>query len=127
MRADAAEYRNCAPTARRLRTHCNTGMLREYAGAATELTDIDQREKMEPRKEEMQRRHDDDELSIWIVYEDPPDFPNLYVARRHRGYIETGEYVTGNTLIDVRAKLPPGLMRIERSASDDPMIRESWI
>lgn len=74
-----------------------------------------------------QRRHDDDELSIWIVYEDPPDFPNQYVARRHRGYIVTGEYVTGNTLVDVRAKLPPGLMRIERSAGDDPMIRESWI
>src|SRR3569832_845471 len=74
-----------------------------------------------------QRRHDDDELSIWIVYEDPPDFPYQYVARRHRGYIESGEYVTGNTLIDVRAKLPPGLMRIERSAGDDPMIRESWI
>jgi hypothetical protein len=74
-----------------------------------------------------QRRHDDDELSIWIVYEDPPDFPNQYVARRHRGYVETGEYVVGRTLIEVRAKLPPGLMKIERSAKDDPMIRESWI
>jgi hypothetical protein len=77
--------------------------------------------------EQQQRRHDDDELSIWIVYEDPPDFPNQYVARRHRGYVQTGEYVTGNTLIDVRSKLPPGLMKIERSDADDPMIRESWI
>lgn len=70
---------------------------------------------------------DEDDLSIWIVYEDPPDFPNLYVARRHRGNVKTKDYVTGATLIDVRAKLPPGLIRIERSPSDDPMIRESWI
>ncbi|MDB5840846.1 MAG: hypothetical protein JWQ23_2798 [Herminiimonas sp.] len=73
------------------------------------------------------RRHDDDDVSVWVVYEEPPDFPNQYVARRYRGYVETGEFVVGDTLVDVRSKLPPGLMKLERSAHDDPVIRESWI
>jgi hypothetical protein len=76
---------------------------------------------------EQSRRHDDDDTSMWVVYEEPPAFPNQYVARRYRSYVETGEYVVGDTLNDVRAKLPPGLMRIERSSQDDPMVRESWI
>jgi hypothetical protein len=76
---------------------------------------------------EQSRRHDDDDTSMWVVYEEPPAFPNQYVARRYRSYVATGEYVVGNTLNDVRAKLPPGLMRIERSNQDDPMVRESWI
>ena len=76
---------------------------------------------------EQSRRHDDDDTSMWVVYEEPPAFPNQYVARRYRSYVETGEYVVGDTLNDVRAKLPPGLMRLERSSQDDPMVRESWI
>lgn len=70
---------------------------------------------------------DDDDMSTWVVFEEPPDFPNQYVARRYRAYVDTGEYVSGSTLIEVRAKLPPGLMRLERSAHDDPIVRESWI
>jgi hypothetical protein len=76
---------------------------------------------------ELSRRHDDDDTSIWVIYEEPPSFPNQYVARRYCSYVETGEYVVGDTLTDVRAKLPPGLMRMERSSHDDPMVRESWI
>jgi hypothetical protein len=76
---------------------------------------------------EQSRRHDDDDTSLWIIYEEPPAFPNQYVARRYRSYVETGEFVVGDTLTDVRAKLPPGLMRMERSSHDDPMVRESWI
>ena len=70
---------------------------------------------------------DDDDNSLWIVFEEPPAFPNQYVARLYRSYVDTGEYVVGNTLNDVRAKLPSGLMRMERSSQDDPLVRESWI
>ncbi|MGI4846860.1 MAG: hypothetical protein ACRYGK_01790 [Janthinobacterium lividum] len=70
---------------------------------------------------------DDDDMSMWVVFEEPPDFPNQYVARRFSAYVDTGDFVTGDTLIEVRAKLPAGLMRLERSAQDDPVIRESWI
>jgi hypothetical protein len=78
-------------------------------------------------KQQNSRRHDDDDTSIWIVYEGPPDFPDQYVARRCRSYVATGEYIVGDTLADLRAKLPPGLIRLERSVLDDPLVRESWI
>lgn len=71
--------------------------------------------------------NDDDDTSVWIVFEEPPDFPNQYVARLYRSYVDTGRYVVGATLNEVRARLPSGLMRMERSSQDDPMVRESWI
>jgi hypothetical protein len=79
--------------------------------------------------EQIQMKNTDqsDDLSMWVVYEDTPEFPNQYVARRCRLDVDTGDYVVGDTLNDVRAKLPPGLMRLERSAHDHAQVRESWI
>jgi hypothetical protein len=68
-----------------------------------------------------------DDLSMWVIYEDTPEFPNQYVARCYRLDVATGDFVVGDTMNDVRAKLPPGLMRLERSAHDHPQVRESWI
>lgn len=70
---------------------------------------------------------DDDDTSIWIVFEEPPGFSNMYVARLYHSYVDTGRYLVGATLNEVRAKLPAGLMRLERSIQDDPLVRESWI
>ena len=70
---------------------------------------------------------DSDDITIWVVFEDLPEFPNQYIAKRLRLDVDTGEFVVGNTLNDVRAKLPPGLIRIERSKHDLPQVRESWI
>jgi len=69
----------------------------------------------------------EDDDSIWVIYESPPDFPDQYVARRLHMNHSTKDYVVGNTMIEVRSKLPKGLFKIERSDRDDPMIRESWI
>lgn len=69
----------------------------------------------------------DDDDSIWIVYESPPDFPDQYVARRMKLNRPTDDFVVGSTMNDVRSKLPKGLFKIERSDRDDPLIRESWI
>lgn len=68
-----------------------------------------------------------DDDSIWVVYESPPDFPDKYVARRLILGRATGDFVVGDTLLDVRSKLPKGLFRMERSDRDDPSVRESWI
>jgi len=75
----------------------------------------------------LNKTEQDDDLSMWVVYEDPPEFPNQYVARRYLLDVDTGDYEVGDTLNDVRAKLPPGLMRLERSKHDHPQVRESWI
>lgn len=69
----------------------------------------------------------DDDGSIWVVYEAPPDFPDQYVARRLHLGRATSDFVVGATLIEVRSKLPKGLFKIERSDRDDSQIRESWI
>jgi hypothetical protein len=74
------------------------------------------------------KNHDSEsDDSIWVVYEAPPDFPDKYVARRLEMNRPTADFVIGDTLNDVRSKLPAGLFKIERSERDDPMIRESWI
>jgi hypothetical protein len=72
-------------------------------------------------------KDDDDDMSMWVIYEDTPEFPNQYVARRYELDVDTGDFVVGDTMNDVRAKLPKGLMRLERSAHDHPQVRESWI
>jgi hypothetical protein len=69
----------------------------------------------------------EDDGSIWVVYESPADFPVKYVSRRLHLNRPTPDFVVGDTLMDVRAKLPKGLFKIERSELDDPQIRESWI
>jgi hypothetical protein len=77
--------------------------------------------------ENMTNSTNEDDGSIWVVYESPDDFPDQYVARRIYLNRATPDYVVGNTLIEVRSKLPKGLFKIERSERDDPQIRESWI
>jgi hypothetical protein len=69
----------------------------------------------------------DDDGSIWVVYESPEDFPDQYVARRFYLNRVTKDFVVGNTLVEVRSKLPKGLFKIERSKRDHPQVRESWI
>lgn len=78
----------------------------------------------------MTNQHDsttEDDGSIWVVYEAPPDFPDKYVARRLHLGRATSDYLVGDTLIDLRSKLPKGLFRMERSDQDEPQVRESWI
>lgn len=70
---------------------------------------------------------EDDDSSLWVIYESPPDFPNQYVARRLHLNHPTPDFVVGDTLHEVRSRLPKGLFRIERSERDDPSVRESWI
>jgi hypothetical protein len=79
------------------------------------------------RKKMAEIKGTDDDDSIWIVYESPPDFPDKYVARRLNLSQPTADFVVADTLNEVRQKLPKGLYRIERSERDDPLVRESWI
>jgi hypothetical protein len=75
----------------------------------------------------------DDSLTIWTITHRPVDLPGVeYAARRHRilageVQVHTGPPLTAPSLEEIRALLPPGLHRIERSPEDDPVIVESWI
>ncbi len=72
-------------------------------------------------------------LGIWTIYHSPKDFPGRYVARLWlvgHGLPEprpTDQFMTSNTLDGIRAMLPPGLVCLQRSSDDDPVIVETWI
>jgi hypothetical protein len=64
---------------------------------------------------------------LWIIYDNPPDFPGYFVARLWRGEEPSHQYVLGLTLDEVRAKLPQGLKWVDRAPDDDPCIVEKWL
>lgn len=70
-------------------------------------------------------------LPIWTVTRSPSDCPGRYVARMHIDHagqsLATTAAVAGDTLEEVRAALPHGLIRFERDVSDDPVIVECWL
>jgi hypothetical protein len=71
-------------------------------------------------------------LSVWAIYDHPRDIPDKYVARRHDVFRNapsrpSDEYVTADSLEEVRLRIPQGLYRMPRSAEDDPKIMEIWM
>lgn len=65
-------------------------------------------------------------LSIWVVYDNPTDYPGRFVARKWKGDTATPELHLADTLDELRQLLPAGLCRLPRFAIDDPKIVETW-
>ncbi|ART57093.1 hypothetical protein CBP35_19450 (plasmid) [Acidovorax carolinensis] len=61
------------------------------------------------------------------MYDSPIDLPGRFVARKWLLDQPTNELLQDKTLEGLRAKLPQGLTRLERSPQDDPKIVETWI
>lgn len=72
-------------------------------------------------------------LTVWTVYQNPSDHPGWWVLRAHdvvRGQenpVPRSEWHAALTLDGVRLALPPGLTRLDRNPTDDPVIYETWI
>lgn len=66
-------------------------------------------------------------LNIWVVYENPKDFPLKFVARRWELDKPTNEIIVTDTLGELRDELPEGLTRLDRHFDDDPCIVETWV
>ena len=78
---------------------------------------------------------------IVTVYDHPQDFPNGYVARAHivaqnrYGVMGCGKstyaspmiYIGRETLDEVRAAIPPDMVKMIRHPQDDPAILETYI
>jgi hypothetical protein len=73
----------------------------------------------------------DDALALWTVYDHPSDFPDRFIARlsliSRTGVVATQKTVSAATLEELRDRLPPGLCRLDRDPSDDPVIVETWL
>lgn len=72
-----------------------------------------------------------DPLSIFVIYENPKDFPGRFVVRE---WLVTGGRIAAretpavfDTLEEARASLSPDLVPLGRSFDDDPAIREVWL
>lgn len=85
------------------------------------------------RRRESLAKHAGRQLAYWVVYDHPSDFPNCFVARKfltlYSGELPapTNETLSADTLADLRAKLPAGLIPIERAPDDDPVVLETWL
>lgn len=64
----------------------------------------------------------------WTVYDHPSDYPNSFVARRwvtvRDQVAATNEMFTAETVEELGALLPRGLVCFPRAPSDDPAIVE---
>lgn len=71
------------------------------------------------------------DMSQWVVYDHPRDYPNKYVLRRWdiRGgsMIPTDDLHVADSLEAIRQAVPPGLYRLGRFGEDDPCIVEVWL
>jgi hypothetical protein len=70
------------------------------------------------------------ELSLYTVYENPFDYPGKFVVRRFEvftGATDPNPLIVCDTLEEVRAVLPPGLVCLPRHPDDDPVILETWL
>ena len=66
------------------------------------------------------------------VYDHPKDFPESYVARVHivgrgRHWPSPTIFIVRDTLEAVRAAIPAGMHRMNRSPNDDPCIVETYL
>lgn len=68
-----------------------------------------------------------DELSSWTIYAHPLDYQEGFLARQYVGIIPTETHIKGQSLEEVRAKLPPGLARLGRSDGDARAVVEVWM
>lgn len=67
-------------------------------------------------------------LPIWVVYDHPNDFPNIYVARLWVGLRATEEFIVSPDLEGLRDVLiGRGLVKLDRMEGDDPAILETWL
>ena len=70
------------------------------------------------------------DLTMWVIYDHPLDFPDGFIARYWRGVTATDRVVTAETLNALRGKirtLDPNLVSFKRSREDDPAIVEVWL
>lgn len=68
----------------------------------------------------------------WTIYDHPKDYPDNFVVRRWR-LGDGGEPVPdqechlADSLEEARKYIPLGLVRMEPSPGEDPVIVETWI
>jgi hypothetical protein len=70
-------------------------------------------------------------LIIWTIYENPKDYPGLFIARPFalaRGNPRPSPFhLEGTSLSELREQLPHSLVQLGRREEDEPQIVEVWL
>ena len=66
-------------------------------------------------------------LEIWTIYDSPTDLSGRFFARKWLLDQPTNQVLQGQTLEELRGKLPQGLARLAPAPQDDPCIVETWL
>ena len=66
-------------------------------------------------------------LVMFVIYENPADFPDKFVARLFDCGRPTQYCTVRDTLAEARESIPKGLTRINRAPFDHKEIVETWI
>jgi len=67
-------------------------------------------------------------VPIVVVYKNPLDYPDKYVARLWDIPSKPTRYVViKDSLQDIRASIPEGMQRLGRNSMEDPIIVETYI
>lgn len=69
---------------------------------------------------------------MWVVYDHPADYPDWYVARLSLvtadGVVQTAKIKLAEHLSSIETELSDmGLVPIDRSPDDDPVIVRTWL
>jgi hypothetical protein len=64
-------------------------------------------------------------LVVWLVTNDPPDYPDKFVARLVTD-LPSPYLLVADSLAEIHAVLPPNLARTDRQPVDPPEVIEIW-
>jgi hypothetical protein len=71
------------------------------------------------------------DIAMYVIYRHPTDYPDKYVMRKltitYSGIIKDKNCIVGETLEEVRSKVPPNLYNIGRGPLDEEQIVETWM
>lgn len=71
------------------------------------------------------------QLRMWTIYHGAADIVSPYCTREwvvtRNGQAPAGPPAPAHSLAEAQELVPPGLHRIPRSPSDDPVIVETWL
>lgn len=66
-------------------------------------------------------------LEIWVVYDNPTDYPGKFVARRTLSSVPTEEVLLADSLDELRERAPRGLVVLPRHSGDPAHVVETWL
>jgi hypothetical protein len=68
------------------------------------------------------------QLTVWVIYDHPADFPGAFVARKWVGDQPTDEMILSDNVARLRVAMQRRYLHcLPRHHSDDPAIVETWL